>query len=68
MTLIAVIFSLVGIVVWVVAGVLVHFRRKTLKKTDLMRSVETSVARDIASKAPGTLVEVKGTLRCEEPL
>jgi E3 Ubiquitin ligase len=68
MTLIAVIFSLVGIVVWVVAGVLVHFRRKTLKKTDLMRSVETSGARDIASKAPGTLVEVKGTLRCEEPL
>jgi hypothetical protein len=68
MTLMAVIFSLVGIAVWVVAGVMLHFRRKTLKKTELMGSVETSAARDIASKAPGTLVEVKGTLRCEEPL
>jgi hypothetical protein len=63
MTLMAVIFSLVGIAVWVAAGVLLHFRRKTLKKTKLMGSVETSAARDIASKAPGTLVEVKGTLR-----
>jgi hypothetical protein len=47
---------------------LVRFRRKTIKKTELMGSVETSAARDIASRAPGTLVEVKGTLRCEEPL
>jgi hypothetical protein len=68
MTLIAVIFSLVGIAVWVATGVLLHFRRKTLKKTELMGSVETSAAREIASKAPGTLVEVKGTLHCEEPL
>ncbi len=68
MTLMAVIFSLVGIAVWVAAGVLLYFRHKTLKKTELMGSVETSTARDIASKVPGTLVEVQGTLRCDEPL
>lgn len=68
MTLMAVIFSLVGMAVWVAAGVLVHFRRKTLKKTELMGSVETSAAGDITSRTPGTMVEVKGTLRCEEPL
>src|SRR3712207_1872773 len=68
MTLMAVIFSLIGIAVWVAAGVLLYLRHKALKKTELMGSVETSAARDIASKAPGTLVEVKGTLRCENPL
>lgn len=68
MTLIAVIFSLVGLAVWVAAGVLLYFRRKTLKKTELMRSVETSSAGEAASATPGTLVEVKGTLRCQEPL
>lgn len=68
MTLMVVIFSVFGVVMLVAAGVLLHFRRRTLKKTELMRSVETSAARDVSSTAPGTLVEVKGTLRCESPL
>jgi hypothetical protein len=68
MTLMAVIFSLVGIGAWVGAGVLLYSRRKTLKKTELMRSIETSAARKVSSMAPGTLVEAKGTLRCESTL
>ena len=68
MTLMVVIFTLFGVVMLVVAGVLLYYRRKTLKKTELMRSVETSAARDVSSRAPGTVVEVKGTLRCESPL
>jgi hypothetical protein len=34
----------------------------------LMADTPTSKARDIAKIAPGTLVEVKGTLRCASPL
>ncbi len=68
MALMAVIFSVFGVAMWVAAGVLLHFRRKALKKTELMRGVETSAARDVPAAAPGTLVEVKGTLRCESPL
>lgn len=68
MTLMAVIFSLVGIAVWVAAGVLLYFRRKTLGKIEFMRSVQTSAASEVSSTAPGTHVEVKGTLRCEDPL
>ena len=33
-----------------------------------MGQTETSNASDVSGLAPGTLVEVKGTLRCEEPL
>lgn len=53
---------------WIVAGVLLYYRRKSLGKIAFMRSVETSRAADVSSMAPGTLVEVKGTLRCENPL
>jgi hypothetical protein len=34
----------------------------------LMAATETSRAADIATTAPGTLVEVKGTIRCDAPL
>ena len=68
MILMTLIFSLFGIVAWVIAGVLLYFRRKTLAKTKLMRGVQTSPASEVSATAPGTLVEVKGTLRCEEPL
>ena len=68
MTLMTLIFSLFGIVAWVIAGVLLYFRRKTLAKTELMRGVQTSAASEVSVAAPGTLVVVKGTLRCEEPL
>lgn len=68
MVLFALIFFLFGVVMWVAAGVLLHFRRRQLSKTGLMRQVETSKAADLAGLPPGTPVEVKGTLRCEEPL
>lgn len=68
MVLFAVIFFLVGVAMWVAAGVLLRFRRRQLGKTGLMRRVETSRAADLAGVPPGTPVEVKGTLRCEEPL
>ena len=68
MVLFALIFFLFGVVMWVAAGVLLYFRRRQLSKTGLMRHVETSRAADLAGLSPGPPVEVKGTLRCEEPL
>ena len=62
------IFVLFGVFMWVAAGVLVYFRRRQLRKTELMRGVETTEAVDVDDIPPGTTVEVKGTLRCEEPL
>ncbi|MGH3090077.1 MAG: E3 ubiquitin ligase family protein [Rubrobacteraceae bacterium] len=64
----AIIFLAFGILAWVAVGVLIYFRSKQLGKTEVMRSTETSQASDAATAAPGTLVEVKGTLRCEDPL
>jgi hypothetical protein len=56
-------------VIFLVAGiVLLYFRNKNKQKADLMGQTETSGASDVSGLAPGTLVEVKGTLRCEEPL
>jgi hypothetical protein len=52
----------------VAVGVLLYFRRRTLGKTEAMRRVETSRAAEVAGMAPGSPVEVKGTLRCESPL
>ncbi len=64
----AIIFLLFGVLAWVAVGVLLYFRRKTLGKTEAMGRVETSSAAEVSGMAPGTAVEVKGTLRCEEPL
>jgi hypothetical protein len=56
-------------VIFVVAGiVLLYFRNKNKQKAALMGQTETSGASDVSGLAPGTLVEVKGTLRCKEPL
>ena len=52
----------------VAGGVLLYFRNKNKHKAALMGQTETSGSRDVSGLAPGTLVEVKGTLRCEEPL
>lgn len=62
------IFTLFGIAALVAAGVLVFFRRKQLAKTELMRQVETSSCAEVSGLPAGTPVEVKGTLRCEQPL
>ena len=64
----AIVFLFFGILAWVAVGVLLYFRRKTLRKTELMRRVETSAAAEVPNTAPDTLVEVKGALRCEWPL
>ena len=52
----------------VAGGTLLYFRGKTKQKAALIGQTETSNAADVSGLAPGTLVEVKGTLRCEEPL
>jgi E3 Ubiquitin ligase len=62
------IFVLFGVLMWAAAGVLLYFRRRQSSKTGLMRDTETSAAARVAAMAAGTPVEVKGTLRCEEPL
>jgi len=63
-----IVFLAFGVLAWVAVGVLLYFRRKTLAKTEVMRRVDTSAAADATGAAPGTLVEVKGDLRCESPL
>ncbi len=64
----AMIFLLVGVVLWVAAGVVLFFRGKAKGKAAVMAAEETSDAKEVASLPPGSLVEVKGTLRCEAPL
>lgn len=63
-----IIFTLVGLALWIAAGVLLYFRGRTLRKAAVMQRVQTSGASGVSGMAPGTLVEVKGTLRCEHPL
>ncbi len=56
-------------VIFVVAGIaLLYFRSKNKQKAALMGQTRTSSASDVSGLAPGTLVEVTGTLRCGEPL
>src|ERR687893_1432115 len=56
-------------VIFVVAGGGVpYFRSKNKQKAALMGQTETSNASDVSGLAQGTLVEIKGTLRCEKPL
>ena len=64
----ALVFLGLGILMWVIVGVLIYIRRRQLRKAELMRRVDTSSAAQVAGVSPGTLVEVKGTLRCESPL
>src|SRR5918998_319981 len=52
----------------VAGGVLLYFRNRTRQKSAVMSQTETSKSSEVAGITPGTLVEVKGTLRCEEPL
>ena len=62
------ILLLFAVIFLVAGGVLLYFRNRTKQKSALMSQTETSNASDVSGLAPGTLVEVKGTLRCEEPL
>jgi E3 Ubiquitin ligase len=62
------ILLLFAVIFLVAGGGLLYFRNKNKQKAALMGQTETSGASDVSGLAPGTLVEVKGTLRCEEPL
>jgi hypothetical protein len=62
------ILLLFAVIFLVAGGALLYFRNRTKQKAALMGQTETSGAADASGLAPGTLVEVKGTLRCEEPL
>ena len=62
------ILLLFAIIFLVAGGVMLYFRSRSQQKAGLMTQTETSNASGVSSLAPGTLVEVKGTLRCEVPL
>jgi hypothetical protein len=62
------ILLLFAVIFLVAGGALLYFRNRTKQKATLMGQTETSIATDVSGLAPGTLVEVKGTLRCGEPL
>jgi hypothetical protein len=63
-----VIFLAFGVALLVAAGVVLYFRGRTMRKSAAMGAVETSSTADAGSLRPGSVVEVKGTLRCEAPL
>ena len=62
------ILLLFAIIFLVAGGVMLYFRNRTQQKAGLMTQTQTSNASEVSTLAPGTLVEVAGTLRCEEPL
>ena len=62
------ILLLFAVILWVVGGVLLYFRRQAQEKASVMGQTGTSGAAEVSGISPGTQVEVKGTLRCEEPL
>ncbi len=62
------ILLLFAVIFLVAGGVLLYFRNRTKQKSALMNQTETSSASEVSGLSPGTLVEVTGRLRCEEPL
>jgi hypothetical protein len=52
----------------VAGGGLWWWRTRVSKELAVMQATETSTAADIAGKGAGTLVELKGALRCQAPL
>jgi hypothetical protein len=62
------ILLLFAIIFLVAGGVMLYFRNRTRQKSALMSQTETSSASAVSGLSPGTLVELKGILRCKEPL
>jgi hypothetical protein len=60
-------FAVAAGIAALVALICLWFWKKYREENALMAETPTSRAADIASMAPGTLVEVKGTVRCEAP-
>jgi len=51
-------------IIFLVAGsALLYFRSRNKQKATLMGQTETSGAAEVSGLMPGTLIEVKGTLR-----
>jgi len=50
------------------AGGCLWYRQRLGQEIAVMAAIETSKASEVARLAPGTAVEVKGTLRCASPL
>src|SRR5262249_16021495 len=65
MNWVLVIFAVVALAA---AGGLLWWRRRVGEELRLMAATPTSKAADVARLVPGTVVEVKGTLRCTGPL
>lgn len=59
---------LTALVIGLFGGALLWWRSSESGKSNLMASTPTSPAGEVGRLAPGTLVEVKGTLRVNEPL
>lgn len=59
---------LLGIVLAPSAAFLFWGRHASRRDMSLMRGTETTPAAEVAKLPPGSLVEVKGVLRCAEPL
>lgn len=63
-----IVFVVVGAALLAASGGVLYFRGRAKEKAAFMGRVETSGAAEAATLAPGSVVEVKGTLRCEAPL
>lgn len=48
-------------------GACLYFRQSFNREIALLAATQTSRAADVSRLAPGTLVEVKGTIRCDNP-
>ena len=62
------ILLLFAVIYLVAGGMLLYFLNRTMQKSALMSQTEISSASEVSGLSPGTLVEVKGRLRCDEPL
>lgn len=51
-----------------VGGVLLWLRSNNRREKQAMAATQTSTAAQVARAMPGTLVEVKGTIRCDAPV
>jgi hypothetical protein len=58
------ILLLFAIIFLVAGGALLYFRNRTKQKAALIDQTETSGTSDVSGLAAGTLIEVKGMLRC----
>jgi hypothetical protein len=62
------VFAVLSGVVALLGLVCLWFWKKLRDEVALIAATPTSRATDVAALAPGTLVEVKGTIRCAAPL